>query len=153
LCGSKGDYSCAGQGPLANHDGGRQIPQWYSAMLEASGTPKLGAQLNFRVRAIPGERRCSRLAQRTRDSMRSLQPGGVPRPLRNQTRNVSSSRLNSKGFSIMSAWPASGFVTNRAAPGRPERVFRRSRDMPMRNRAQSRGSSVPPVRCGEDPES
>lgn len=29
-------------------------PQWYSVMLEASGTPRLGAKLRFRVKALDG---------------------------------------------------------------------------------------------------
>jgi len=31
-----------------------KYPQWYSVMLEASGTPQLGAKLKFRVKAMDG---------------------------------------------------------------------------------------------------
>ena len=34
-----------------------KYPQWYSAMLEASGTPRLGARLKFRVKAMDGSPR------------------------------------------------------------------------------------------------
>jgi hypothetical protein len=34
-----------------------QYPQWYSAMVEASGTPRLGAKLKFRVQAMDGSPR------------------------------------------------------------------------------------------------
>jgi hypothetical protein len=34
-----------------------KYPQWYSAMLEASGRPRLGAKLKFRVKAMDGSPR------------------------------------------------------------------------------------------------
>ena len=34
-----------------------KYPQWYSVMLEASGTPRLGAKLKFRVKASDGSSR------------------------------------------------------------------------------------------------
>ena len=34
-----------------------KYPQWYSVMLEASGTPRLGARLKFRVKAMDGSPR------------------------------------------------------------------------------------------------
>lgn len=34
-----------------------KYPQWYSAMLEASGTPRLSAKLKFRVKAMDGSTR------------------------------------------------------------------------------------------------
>jgi hypothetical protein len=34
-----------------------KYPQWYSVMLEASGTPRLGAKLKFRVKAVDGSPR------------------------------------------------------------------------------------------------
>ena len=34
-----------------------KYPQWYSVMLEASGTPRLGAKLRFRVKAMDGSTR------------------------------------------------------------------------------------------------
>lgn len=34
-----------------------KYPQWYSVMLEAGGTPRLGAKLRFRVKAMDGSTR------------------------------------------------------------------------------------------------
>ena len=34
-----------------------KYPQWYSVMLDASGTPRLGAKLKFRVKAMDGSPR------------------------------------------------------------------------------------------------
>ena len=34
-----------------------KYPQWYSVKLEASGTPRLGARLRFRVKAMDGSPR------------------------------------------------------------------------------------------------
>jgi hypothetical protein len=34
-----------------------KYPQWYSVMLEANGTPRLGAKLKFRVKAMDGSPR------------------------------------------------------------------------------------------------
>jgi hypothetical protein len=34
-----------------------KYPQWYGVMLEASGTPRLGAKLKFRVKAMDGSPR------------------------------------------------------------------------------------------------
>ena len=46
-----------------------KYPQWYSVMLEASGTPRLGAKFRFRVKAMDGStRQTGRLSSTSTDA-------------------------------------------------------------------------------------